>query len=160
MKNKKKVLWIALVVAGIIPVYAQQLGAPTELQREINELPAIPIAGKYLKFVFGGTTWVATLNGENVMAGTVETVDISGGSILTLKQTHIWGAAAVGGAATTSKLGGGLLGKVATKAASTWVPTPGPEIVLDYSTEPRPTLSVASDSRKAEALAAGTRIAE
>jgi hypothetical protein len=165
MKNKKKVLWIALAAAAIFPVYAQQLGAPTDLQRELNDLPPIPIAGKNLKFTFGGSTWVATVNGENLMAGTIEAVDIEGGTILTLKQTHIWGTAAVGGAATVGKAAasagklGGILGKVATKATSTWVATPGPEIFLDYdTTEPRATLKVASEERKAEARASGVRV--
>jgi hypothetical protein len=165
MKNKKKVLWIALAVAAIIPAYAQQLGAVTDLQRELNSLPPIPIAGKNLKFTFGGTTWIATVNGENLMAGTIEAVDIEGGTILTLKQTHIWGTAAAGGSATIGKAAasagtlGGVLGKVATKVASAWVAMPGPEIVLDYdTTEPRSTLKMASEERKAEALASGVRV--
>jgi len=167
MKDKKKVLWIALAAAAIFPVYAQQLSTPTDLQRELNDLPPIPIAGKNLKFTFGGTTWIATVNGENVMAGTIDAVDIEGGTILTLKQTHIWGAAAVGGAATVGKATasagklGGVLGKAATKAVSTWVATPGLEIVLDYNTtEPHATLKVATEERKAEARASGTRTAE
>jgi len=166
MKNKKRVLWIALAAAAIIPAYAQQLGAVTDLQRELNDLPPIQIAGKNLKFTFGGSTWIATVNGENLMAGSIESVDIEGGTILTLKQTHIWGTAAVGGAATVGKAAastgklGGVLGKVATKAASTWVPTPGPEIVLDYNTmEPRSTLTVASEERKEEARVSGVRTA-
>jgi hypothetical protein len=147
----KKIITVLFAFLAAGSIYAQHLGAPTELQKDLNELPAIPIAGKNLKFVFGGTTWVASVNGANVMAGTVEILDVDGGSILTLKQTHIWGAAVVG-EAVTGKLG--ILGKAVSKATNTWVATPGPDIVLDYSTEPRPTLSLASEERIVEARAA------
>jgi hypothetical protein len=128
------------------------------LQRILNELPAIPIAGRNLKFMFGGTTWIATVNGENVLAGTVESVDIDGGSILTLKQTHVWAAAA--GRAVSGVLGGALGGAIGS-VANVWVTTPGPEIVLDYnSSGPRASFSLASEARVAEARAAGVRTAE
>jgi len=150
----KKIIVVLFAFIAIESMFAQQLGTPTQLQRILNELPAIPIAGRNLKFQFGGTTWIATVNGENALAGTVETVDINGGSILTLKQTHVWAGAA--GRAVGGLLGGGVLGGAVGNLASTWVATPGPEIVLDYSsTGPRATLSMASEARIAEARVAG-----
>jgi len=153
----KKLIAALFVFITVGSAFAQQLGTPTPLQRILNELPAIPIAGRNLKFQFGGTTWIATVNGENVLAGTVESVDINGGSILTLKQTHVWAAAA--GRAVGGLLGGAVGGAVGS-VANMWVTTPGPEIVLDYNnSSPRATLSVASNARIAEARAAGTRTA-
>jgi len=155
----KKIIVVLFALVTIGSVSGQQLGIPTPLQRILNELPAIPIAGRNLKFQFGGTTWIATVNGENALAGTVETVDISGGSILTLKQTHVWAAAA--GRAVGGLLGGGALGGAVGSLASTWVATPGPEIVLDYnSVGPRATLSMASEARIAEARTARVYTAE
>ena len=152
----KKIIIFLFALATIGSVSAQQLGTPTPLQRVLNDLPAIPIAGRNLKFEFGGSAWIAKVNGENALAGTVETVDISGGSILTLKQTHIWAAAA--GRAAGGLLGGALGGAIGS-IASTWVATPGPEIVLDYNnTGSRATLSMASEARIAEARSAGTRV--
>jgi len=49
------------------------------------------------------------------------------------------------------------LGKAVSTATNTWVPTPGPEIYLDYNTESGSKFSVASDERVAEARAAGLR---
>jgi len=157
----KKMIAILFAFITVVGVYAQQLGKPTELQEILNELPAIPIAGKNLNFKFGGTTWIATVNGENFMAGTVETVEVENGSVMALKQTHIWGGAAgkaASGAATKAVTGklGGVLGKAANVAASTWVPTPGPAIYLDFNNaESGAKLSVASEERIAEARAAG-----
>jgi hypothetical protein len=153
----KRIVAVLFALVTVGSAFGQQLGAPTPLQRILNDLPAIPIAGRSLKFQFGGTTWIATVNGENVLAGTVESVDINGGSILTLKQTHIWAAAA--GRAVGGLLGplGGAVGSL----ASTWVATPGPEIVLDYnSAGPRASFSLASEARIAEARASGVRTAE
>jgi hypothetical protein len=154
----KKIIAVLFAFITVGSAFGQQLGAPTPLQKILNELPAIPIGGRNLKFQFGGTTWIATLNGENVLAGTVESVDINGGSILTLKQTHVWAAAA--GRALGGLLGGPLGGAVGS-VTNTWVATPGPEIVLDYnSAGPRASFSLASDARIAEAKAAGARTAE
>jgi hypothetical protein len=153
----KKIFAVLFALVTVGSAFAQQLGAPTPLQQILNALPAIPIAGRNLKFQFGGTTWIATVNGENVLAGTIESVDVNGGSILTLKQTHVWAAAA--GRAVGGLLGGALGGAVGS-VANMWVATPGPEIVLDYNNSgPRATLSVASNARIAEARAAGTRTA-
>jgi hypothetical protein len=149
MSKKTIIVLFAFLTAG--NAFGQQLGTPTPLQRILNELPAIPIAGRNLKFEFGGGTWIARLNGENVMAGTVETVDISGGSILALKQTHIWGGGA--GRAVAGRVGGALGGAIGS-VASIWIATPGPEITLDYRAGPRATLSMASEARIAEARTA------
>jgi hypothetical protein len=154
----KKVIAVLFAFITVGSAFGQQLGTPTPLQRILNDLPAIPIAGRNLKFQFGGTTWIATVNGENVLAGTVESVDINGGSILTLKQTHVWAAAA--GRAVGGMLGGALGGAIGS-VANIWVATPGPEIVLDYnSAGPRTSFSLASEARIAEARAAGARTAE
>jgi hypothetical protein len=152
----KKMIAVLFAFITVVSVYAQQLGRPTELQDLLNDLPAIQIAGKNLKFTFGGTTWIAKVNGENFMAGTVETVDVSDGSVMALKQTHIWGAAAT--KAATGKLGGvlGTVGKAVNTAASTWIATPGPEIYLDFNNaESGAKFQVASNDRIAEARAAG-----
>jgi len=148
----KRTIAVLFAIISVGSIHGQQLGTPTPLQRILNELPAIPIAGRSLKFEFGGTGWVAKVNGENALAGTVETVDISGGSILTLKQTHVWGGAA--GRAASGLLGGALGGAIGS-AANMWIATPGPEIVLDYKSGPRASLSLASEARIAETRAAG-----
>jgi hypothetical protein len=136
----KKIVAIIFILVTIGGVYSQQLGTPTPLQRILNELPAIPIAGRNLKFEFGGSSWIAKVNGENALAGTVEIVDIKGGSILTLKQTHVW-------AGTAEMAVGGL--------TNTWVAIPGPEIFLDYNNASSyANLSVASEARITEAHAA------
>ncbi|MDR2575902.1 MAG: hypothetical protein LBC52_05605, partial [Treponema sp.] len=66
----KKIIMVLFAFITVRSAFGQQLGTPTPLQRILNELPAIPIAGRNLKFMFGGTTWIATVNGENVLAGT------------------------------------------------------------------------------------------
>jgi len=154
----KKIIAVLFTLITVGSAFSQQLGTPTPLQRILNELPAIPIAGRNLKFQFGGTTWIATVNGENALAGTVESVDINGGSILTLKQTHVWAAAA--GRAVAGVLGG-VLGGAVGSVTNIWVATPGPEIFLDYnSAGPRASFSLASEARIAEARSAGTRTVE
>ena len=132
---------------------AQQPGTPapgvaTPLQIILNALPAIPIAGNSLKFQFGGDRWTATVNGQNFSAGTIESEDTDSGSLLTLKQTHIWpgavgktagrianripGASAAGGALNTA---GNIAGAVGPIEAS------GPVIVLEYKAGPPARLS-------------------
>jgi hypothetical protein len=126
----------------------EQLGAPTALQTILNALPAIPIAGNNLKFQFGGDKWVATVNGENFSAGTIGFEATDEGSIITLKQTHIWpgavgktagrvanmipGGAAVGGVLNTAGQIAGAVGAVE---------APGLEIVLEYKAGPPAKLS-------------------
>jgi hypothetical protein len=131
MKLKNKSLCFvlfALTIMGLMAGCASdpKLGQATTLQSALNKLPAIPIAGKDLKFEFGGDAWIARLDGKDYMAGTFTSEDNAEGSILTLTQTHIY--------STEQKPGiGGDVG---------WVKTPGPEIVLEYKKGPPETLSV------------------
>jgi hypothetical protein len=75
-------LFIALAISGCAsgPV----LGSPSPLQNILNDMPVIPIAGNYLKFQFGGDTWIATNNGANFLAGTFKAEETYDGAILTL----------------------------------------------------------------------------
>jgi hypothetical protein len=148
---------------GTVSSIGQQLGVPTSLQAILNALPAIPIAGNNLKFQFSGDNWTAMLNGENFWAGTIEIEDTDGGSILNLKQTHIWpgavgkaagrlvkkipGAGAVGGALDTA-------GNIAGKAGA--VEVSGPVIVLEYKAGPPAKLSYLRSSTAESAGLADT----
>ena len=134
-KNKKVSLLAAVLAASIIVGCASGpqgdappapvLGQPNLLQQALNILPAVPIAGRNLKFQFGGDTWIAKADGKNYMAGTFQSEDNDGGSTLTLKQTHTY--------STEKKPGiGGDVG---------WVKTPGPQIVLEYKAGPPGSLS-------------------
>ena|GEM_PF-6692952 len=132
----------------------QQIGIPTPLQIILNALPAIRIAGNNMKFQFSGDKWTATVNGENFSAGTIELEDTDDGSILTLKQTHIWpgavgktagrianripGGAAVAGALDTA-------GKIAGAAGA--IEASGPEMVLEYKAGPPAKLSFVRSAR-------------
>ena len=126
----------------------QRSGIPTSLQIILNALPAIPIAGNNLKFLFDGNTWTATVNGENFSTGTIEREDTDNGAILTLKQTHIW-PGAIGKAAgrIASKIpGGAVVGNVLDTAGSIAgavgaIEASGPEIVLEYKAGPPPKLT-------------------
>jgi len=139
-----------------------QIGAPTPLQRLLNTMPAIPVAGNNLKFEFGGNVWVAKVNGESFSAGTIEIEDTEGGCILTLKQTHIWpgavgktagrvagmapGGAAVGGALNTA-------GNIAGVAGA--VEAPGTETVLEYRAGPPAKLQLVRTGKTATETADG-----
>jgi len=101
------------------------LGQPTDRQQLMNALPAIPIAGRQLKFQFGGDFWIATLNGRNFIAGGIATEEVDGGTVLRLKHTHTW---------PPTDLPNALLMR--------WIPTPGPQINLIYREEPRRSLRV------------------
>jgi hypothetical protein len=119
------------------------------LQTILNAFPAIPIAGNNLKFQFSGDNWTATVNGENFSAGTVELEDTDVGSILTLKQTHIWPGAA--GKTAAMIPGGGAIGGVLNAAGSIVgaagaVEASGPEIVLEYIQGPSASLKLRSVS--------------
>ncbi|MDR1466641.1 MAG: hypothetical protein LBI40_03385 [Treponema sp.] len=119
---------LTMAITGLMVGCASgpKLGQPNAIQRVLNELPAIPIAGKDLKIEFGGDTWIAKVDGKDYMAGTFTSEDNSDGSVLTLKQTHIY--------STEQKPGiGGDVG---------WVKTPGPDIALEYKKGPPETLSV------------------
>ena len=127
---KKQFIIVLLFIACIMVGCASggpKLGTVTPVQRTINSLPAVPIAGNNLKFQFGGETWIATNNGVNFIAGTLTTETTPEGTILSLKQTHMY--------STQQKPGiGGDVG---------WVKTPGPDITLLHSsTGGRETLTV------------------
>ena len=103
-----------------------KLGTATPLQQALNKLPEITIAGKDLKFEFGGDTWIARVDGKDFSAGNYKSEDNEEGSTLTLKQTHLY--------STEQKPGiGGDIG---------WVQTPGVDIVLEYKIGPPETLGV------------------
>ncbi|MCL2065822.1 MAG: hypothetical protein FWG98_15825 [Candidatus Cloacimonetes bacterium] len=130
MNMKKQLVIVLLLISFIIVGCASggpKLGTITLIQREINALPAVPVAGNNLKFQFGGETWIATNNGVNFIAGTLTTETTTEGLILSLKQTHLY--------STQQKPGiGGDVG---------WVKTPGPEITLLHtSSGGRNTLTV------------------
>ena len=120
-----------------------QPGEPTLLQQALNRLPAIFIAGNNLKFEFSGDTWIARLNGENFFAGTVEFEATIDGGILTLRQTHIWPAAAgrtAGRIASFIPGGGAAAGALNTAVNITGedgsIEMSGPVIVLAYRAGP------------------------
>jgi hypothetical protein len=130
MANKKIGLGMLVMVLAFCAVVAgcasgPKLGSPTGLQQSLNALPAVPVAGKTLKFDFGGDVWIAKVDGKEFMAGTFQSDDSASGSVLTLKQTHLY--------STEQKPGiGGDIG---------WVKTPGPDIVLEYKKGPPETLA-------------------
>jgi hypothetical protein len=99
-----------------------KLGSPTDLQQLLNALPEVPVAGKNLKFDFGGDVWIARVDGKDFMAGTFQSDD----SALTLKQTHIY----------SSEQKPGIGGDIG------WVKTPGPDIAIEYKKGPPETLTV------------------
>jgi len=104
-----------LLLFGAVPVFSQnpQLGSPTLLQQTLNNLPAVPIPGVgSLNFQFGGNVWMAKLNGQNLLAGTIDVYETNEGSILILKQTH-------------------------TYAKIAWIKTPGSDINLEYKKDPK-----------------------
>jgi len=144
---------------------AQSSGVPGILQDILNSMPAITIAGNNLKFQFNGTAWTATLNGENFSKGTIEIEDTANGSMLSLKQTHIWpgaaaktagkiagkipGGAAVGGALNTAGQAAGAVGTVEVS---------GPVFVLEYTAGPSPQLSFVKSTAAPGSSDAGTAI--
>ena len=118
------VLSIAFAMFGCAS--GPELGSPTLLQQVLNQLPEVSVAGKNLKFEFGGDGWIARVNGKNFSAGTFKSEDTAAGSILTLKQTHMY--------STEKKPGiGGDIG---------WVEAPGPDVVLEYKKGPPEDLAV------------------
>ena len=131
--NKKdlflRLFFIVMIAAAPAIVYAQEptLGAPSVLQQALNRLPAVPIAGKSLKFEMGGETWIAKINGRNFLAGSMITQDTGEGSLITLSQTHVY--AAIPGVANVG-----------------WIRTPGPQIILEYKMGPPASLKLVSIS--------------
>jgi hypothetical protein len=133
MKKRIKVMFWGILALSFISVMAgcasgPKLGSPTALQQLLNAMPEVPVAGKNLKFDFGGDTWIAKVDGKDFMAGTLtfKSEDNADGSVLTLKQTHLY----------SSEQKPGIGGDVG------WVKTPGPDIVLEYKKGPPETLTV------------------
>ena len=130
---------------------------PPALQNILNSLPAIPIAGNNLKFVFAGESWTAMVNRENFSAGTLVFEGTEEGGILTLTQTHIWpGAVGKAVGKTAGKIaslipGGGTVGSVLDTAGNIAGAFGGPveasgTIVLEYKAGPRASLKLVSNS--------------
>jgi hypothetical protein len=142
-------------VFNTVPALGQpsaQQNQPTALQRILNELPAIRIAGNSLKFEFIGESWVARVNGENFTAGTIEFEGTEEGGILTLRQTHIWPGAVgrTAGRIASSIPGGGAVGNALTTAGDVAgtlgaIETTG-TIVLEYKAGPPASLRFVSSS--------------
>jgi hypothetical protein len=143
-----------VVQAPVAPTSSQaplQTSLTSTLQNTLNGLPAISIAGNNLKFQFAGENWTALLNGDNFWAGTIELENTNDGSILNLKQTHMWPGAVAGktagklGGKLTSKVpGGAAVGGAALNAAGKAVgavEVSGPVIVLEYKAGPPAKLS-------------------
>jgi hypothetical protein len=129
---KKIVFFNVFFMAIATLVFSQSsavptLGEPSLLQQGWNLLPTIPIAGKNLKFAFGGDTWIAKLDGKDLLAGTFIFKDTDNGGIITLKQTHTYPPISIPGAG--------------------WISTPGPDIVLEYKKGPPSSFSLISIGR-------------
>ena len=120
------ILMFTTLVIGCASGPDPKLGEKTELQNLLNQMPEVPVAGKKLKFEFGGDAWVAKLNGKEYLAGTFTSEDSEEGSVLILEQTHVY-----------SSEKNPLTGK-----EIKWVSTPGPQIVLEYKKGPPESLSI------------------
>jgi len=112
-----------------------QLGLPLLVQSAVNILPAIPIAGRNLKFELGTNTWVAKVNGSNTLSGTLTFLQTNQGYILTLKQTH-------------------------TYIRNQSINTPGPDINLEYIVGPPASLRTISRSELQERGISQAELAE
>jgi len=134
-------------------------GIPPALQTVLNSMPAIPIVGNRLKFIFNDDKWTSTLNGESFSAGTIVYEETDTGGKLTLQQTHIW-PGTVGKAAgkTAGRIasfipgGGTVAGALNTAgdiagaagAAIGAVESAGTEMVLEYKAGPPASLRLVS----------------
>ena len=65
-------------------------GDITSLQDALNRIPAIPVAGKNLKFIFLGETWRAQVNGADTLDGTLTFQASETGGIITLKPVNAY----------------------------------------------------------------------
>jgi hypothetical protein len=104
----------------------------------LNLLPAIPIAGKNLKFELGGDVWIAKVNGGNFMAGDCLFENTDNGYFLTLRTTNVWTGAVedvidllqtagvpLGPAATPIRTAARLAARVAK-----WIPLKGAQLLF------------------------------
>ena len=125
---------------------APELGTPSPIQQIINSMPAIPIplAGKNFKFELGGDTWIAKVNGENILAGNCMFEETGNGYILKLKTTHVWTGAIENVIDLLQRAGiplGPAAGPLRTAArlaarVANWIPLDVSSIVLAYNESP------------------------
>jgi hypothetical protein len=125
------------------PASASQSGDLNLLKQALNLVPAVPIAGKNIKFEFGVNDWTAKVNGQNFLSGDCTFQKSGNGYAITLKPTNVWSGAVdevidlmqnvgvpLGPAASPLK----MAAKLASKLAK-WLPLKGSAIVLDYNEE-------------------------
>jgi formylglycine-generating enzyme required for sulfatase activity len=125
-----------LLLCGAAPVFSQtpKLGTPTLLQQTLNMLPAVPIPGVgNVKLQFGGDVWIASLNGQNLLAGNMEVHETNEGNILLLKQTH-------------------------TFAQIAWVKTPGKDLILEYKKDQKSISTISREDMDAKLAAIKTSV--
>jgi hypothetical protein len=130
-----------------------KLGEPNLLQQKINQLPSIPIAGKNLKFEFGGDNWMAKVNGQNFLTGDCIFEENGNGYMITLTMTNVWSGAVEEVIDLLQNIGvplGPAAGplKVAAKFASKiakWIPLKGSSISLEYNEGPPVSLKLKSN---------------
>jgi outer membrane murein-binding lipoprotein Lpp len=126
-----------------------QLSEATIIQQALNRLPAVPIAGKNLKFEFGGDAWFAKVNGENFLAGKCIFENIDNGYNLTLQTTNVWTGAVEEVIDLLQKVGvplGPAAGPLRTAARlaarfAKWIPLEASAIILKYVEGPPANIS-------------------
>jgi hypothetical protein len=131
MKQFRTVMFMTVLVLSSLAVMTgcatgPKLGKVNVLQAALNSLPEVPMAGKQVKFEFGGDTWITRVDGKGFLAGTLTFEETADGAALTLSQTHVY----------SDQQKPGIGGDVG------WVKTPGPKIVLEYKKGPPETLTV------------------
>ena len=138
---KRFFIGILAFLSVITNMYAQELGTPTALQQLLNEIPAIPIIGKTVKFEFGGDIWITKVNGENFLSGNIILEETDNGYTIKSSITNVWSGAVeqvidllqsagvpLGPAAAPLRTAARLAARLAK-----WLPLKGSVIVLDYS---------------------------
>jgi opacity protein-like surface antigen len=136
-------------LSGTSGSYTRQNFLEESLQTILNAFPAIPIAGNNLKFLFSRERWTATVNGENYLAGSIETEETGSGYLLKLSQTHIWPGAVGKSVGKIAQLipGAGAASSVLNIASSYAgslvgaVEMSGPLYILEYISGPGAKLS-------------------
>ena len=160
---KKIILILAFFVISISTVFSQArpasdaasgptLGEPTVIQQILNIMPAVTIAGKSLKFDFGGDVWIAKVNGQNFLAGDCLIEEIDNGYTISLKINNVWSGAVEEVIDLLQKIGlplGPAAGPLRTTARlaaliAKWLPFNGSTIVLEYNEGPPPLLRLAN----------------
>jgi hypothetical protein len=126
-----------------------QLSEATIIQQTLNRLPAVPIAGKNLKFEFVGDAWFAKVNGENFLAGKCIFENDGNGYNLTLQTTNVWSGAVEEVIDLLQKVGvplGPAAGPLRTAARvasrfAKWIPLEASAIILKYVEGPPANIS-------------------